>query len=128
MTAVVYYYDKIKRQVKRAHHDQVDNLQIDGSDKTPGSKLISKHATLHNIILPESVSTLKRIKTPFEYNQLFFYEVQLPQLGSLGLNMENDPVFRLPIINHMSENSPFKMGCKKISRKILGLLVFTWRN
>ena len=117
LTAVVYYYDKIRRQVKCAHHVQVNDLQIGGSDETPGSKLISKHATLHNIILPKSISTLKRIKTPFEYDQLFSYEVQLPQQGSLGLNMENDPVFGLPIINHMSENSPFKMGCKENLQK-----------
>ena len=109
-TAVVYYYDKIKHQVKCAHHVPVNDLQIGGSDETLGSKLISKHATLHNIILPESISTLEKIKTPFEYDQIFSYEVQLPQQGSLGLNMENDPVFGLPIINHMSENSPFKMG------------------
>lgn len=116
-TSVVYYYDKIKKTIKRAHHVKIDNYQIGGSDETPGSKMITKYATLHSLKLPEPSTTLHTVSTPFHYNDLFSYETTIPPRGPLGLILENDEVFGLPIINKMNDGSPFLIGCKKILQK-----------
>ena len=116
-TAVMYYFDPIKRTIKRAHHAKVDNLQVGGNELTPGSRLIQKHANIANINLPDHLLTISRIASPFKYETLFSYNVSISKTGPLGLNLENDKVFGLPIINSMDEDSPFKQGCKKILQK-----------
>ena len=67
--------------------------------------------------LPPNALTVCSIKTPFKYETLFSYIVTLPSRGPLGINLENDKIFGLPIINSMNANSPFKLGCKKILQK-----------
>jgi len=116
-TAIIYYFDPIKRTIKRAHHARVDDYQVGANCTTPGSMLIRKHADLHNVVLPHTKSILATIKTPFTHDTLFTYEVRIPASGPLGLNMENDSVFGLPVINTMELNSPFIIGCKKILQK-----------
>jgi len=116
-TAVIYYLDPIKKTIKRAHNAKVDNLQIGGNDLTPGSQLIAKHANVSNVTLPPSSLTLATVKSPFDYNTLFTYSVTIPLQGPLGLNIENDEVFGLPVINFMEDTSPFRIGCKRNLQK-----------
>jgi len=111
-TSVVYYFDKLKNTIKRAHHVRIDDFQICGSDSTPGYLMINKYATLHNDILPEPSTTLHHVNSPFESKDLFSYEVNIPYKDQLGLLLENDEVFALPIINKMNADSPFTIGCK----------------
>ena len=116
-TAIIYYLDPLLSTIKRTHHARFDDLQVGGNDMTPGSCLIRKHADIHNIILPPSSLTLATVDSPFTLNSLFSYEVTIAPTGPLGLNLENDQIFGLPIINYMSEDSPFKIGCKKTMQK-----------
>ena len=116
-TAVIYYLDPVKKTIKRTHNAKIDNLQIGGNDFTPGSRLIAKHADISNISLPSASLTLSTVKSPFDYNTLFTYTVNLPSQGPLGINIENDEVFGLPVINYMEETSPFRVGCKKTLQK-----------
>ena len=116
-TAVLYYLDVVKRTIKRAHHAKVDDLQVGGNALTPGSRLIQQHSHMQNLQLPDHQITVARVSTPFRYDTLFSYSVSIPKTGPLGLNLENDTVFGLPLINSMSGDSPFKLGCKKILQK-----------
>jgi len=116
-TAVLYYLDPLKQSIKRAHHARFDPLQIGGNDITPGSQLIRKHADLHKIHLPDNDLTLEKVISPFSYELLFTYSVSIPKKGPIGLILENDTVFGLPVISHMENNSPFTVGCKKTLQK-----------
>jgi len=116
-TAVMYYLDNVKNTIKRAHHAKVDNLQVGGNELTPGSRIIHKHANIANVNLPDHQLTISRIASPFKYETLFSYNVSISKTGPLGLNLEDDKVFGLPIINSMEDDSPFKHGCKKILQK-----------
>ena len=116
-TAILYYFDPVKNTIKRAHHARIDNYQVGANASTPGSMLIRKHADLAQISLPDATSALDTIPTPFTHDKLFTYEVTIPASGPLGLNMENDKIFGLPIINTMESNSPFAIGCQKIMQK-----------
>jgi len=116
-----YFWDmqleKLKNTIKRAHHVCIDDFQVGGSDSTPRSVMINKYATLHNILLPKPSTTLYHVNSPFDTKDLFSYEVNIPPKGQLGLLLENDEVFGLPIINKMNEDSPFIIGCKKNLQK-----------
>lgn len=116
-TAVVYYCDATTKIIKRAHHVKVDNYQIGASNNTPGSQLIARHANIADVKLPASTSSLQHQVSPFNYDTLFTYDVTLPSQGPLGLTLENDSVFGLPVINAMTDTSPFKPGCKKNLQK-----------
>jgi len=116
-TAVIYYLDQNKSTVKRAHHARVDDLEVGGHAHSPGSMLIRQHADLQGVLLPESSSILNFTTSPFSYDNLFSFEVSLPPSGPLGLNLEDDKVFGLPVINYMHDDSPFKTGCKKTLQK-----------
>ena len=116
-TSIIYYLDPLKNTIKRTHNARIDDLQIGGNDLTPGSRLIRNHANMSNIILPSMSLTLTTINSPFNQNNLFSYSVDLPPTGPLGLNMENDSVFGIPVINYMLNDSPFKPGCKKNLQK-----------
>lgn len=116
-TAVFYYLDPILKTIKRAHNTKIDDLQIGGNDLTPGSRLIHQHGNLSNLRLPTSSITLATVASPFDYATLFTYQVTITRTGPLGLNLENDEVFGLPIINFMQETSLFRVGCKKNLQK-----------
>ena len=115
-TAVIYYLDSITNKIKRTHHARIHDLNL-GASTSPASTLICKHASFHDIQLPHNISTLQTVKSPFEYHTLFSYDVTVPPSGPLGIILENDTIFGLPIISYMHEDSPFRMGCKKILQK-----------
>jgi len=103
-----------KHIIECAHHAKIDPYQIGDTDDSPGSNMIQKCSDFTSIRLPNSTLTLLHIPSPFSYNNLFLYKVELPPKGPLGLVLENDAVFVLPIINAMASDGPFKVGCKKV--------------
>jgi len=116
-TAVIYYLDAHHRTIKRAHHAKIDSTQLGASDDTPGSKMIQKYHKHRILNLPPLSLTLSTIASPFSYQNLFSYTVSIPPKGPLGLNLEDDKVFGLPIINTMTSDSAFRVGCKKSLHK-----------
>jgi len=116
-TAVVYYLDQNKQTIKRAHHAKVDNHEIGASPNSPGSLLIKHHSHLDDVVLPKEKSQLEVIDSPFSYETLYSYEVTITETGPIGLNLEDDKIFGLPVINLMHEDSPFRSGCKKSLHK-----------
>jgi len=116
-TAVIYYLDAHHHTIKRAHHAKIDSTQIGASDNTPGSKMIQQFQQQPSLTLPAVPLTLTTIPSPFSYQTLFSYTVSIPPKGPLGLNLEDDKVFGLPIINVMTQESAFRVGCKKTLHK-----------
>ena len=63
--------------------------------------------------LPPSTLELTHADSAFDLEQLFSYQVDLPPTGPLGLLLEDDRDFGLPLIVRMQSDSPFLKGCKK---------------
>ena len=120
-TAVVLYRSMKNKEILRCHHARIDDaFQHPDSNshfsKTPASILI-RNNDFHTIQLPSSTSTLEYADSAFDLKELFTYQVQLPVTGPLGLLLENDRDFGLPLIVQMESNSNFVTGCKKVLTK-----------
>ena len=50
---------------------------------------------------------------PFEVNENFTYQVDLPLSGALGLTLVDDTELGMPMVVGMPENLLFKSCCKK---------------
>jgi len=72
---------------------------------------------MHNIHLPTQSLTVFTVTSPFSYSNIFSNDVDISPTGPLGLNLEDDKTFGLPLINSMQYDSPFTIGCKKNLQK-----------
>ena len=118
-TAIKYYLDWKTRKIKRAHHARIDDFSTPchQDDKhSPSSILLQSfgHDNNHLIESKFQVPHVELTNSPFSYETLFSYNVELPASGPLGLTLENDNDFGLPIIVCMTQNSCFRRGCKKV--------------
>ena len=117
-TAITYYLDWMTSKIKRAHHARIDTFSTPISDHeaSPPSAMVLQsivNTKLDNIAFESPFLNLHIIPSPFEYESLFSYNVELPSSGPLGITLETDKQFGIPIIVAMSSNSCFRKGCKK---------------
>ena len=120
-TAVVIYQDCKTKELKRCHHARIDDyLQHPDTNlhfcDTPAAIMLRDlYATIDTI--PPCKDKLTHIESPFSPENLFTYNVVLPPNGPLGLVLENDNDYGLPLVVSMHPDSPFVTGCKKVMTK-----------
>ena len=76
-----------------------------------------RNNNFHTLQLPTNTSTLEYADSAFDLNELYTYQVLLPPNAPLGLVLENDRDFGLPLITKIDPSSPFLVGCKKVLTK-----------
>ena len=117
-SAVVIYEDLHTKKIKRARNCRIDDyffLALTHPQlQCPASQVIQalsgKTSTPQ---LSNELPALEYASSPFLSHELFTYEVTLPSTGPLGLILQDDDFFGLPVIVSMDEYSPFIAKCKK---------------
>ena len=120
-TAVVLYQDCKSKEIKRCHHARIDDfLQHPDTTthfrETPAAIMIRDLSATTDSI-PPCTDILTHVQSPFAQEDLYTYDVTLPSKGPLGLVLDDDDDFGLPIIVSMHPTSPFLTGCKKVLTK-----------
>ena len=121
-SAVVIYEDIKSGKLKRARNCRIDNYfslaTTHPSLLCPASQLIQ--AASQNIsppLLSKDLPLLEFIPSPFQQHELYTYDVTIQSSGPLGVVLEDDEHFGLPVIVSMAPNSCFSIKCKKQLRR-----------
>ena len=121
-SAVIIYEDILSKKIKRARNCRIDDyfsLALTHPQlKCPASQIIQAFSTKSTLPqLSLELPMLEYTSSPFLSHELFTYEVTLPSTGPLGLILQDDEFFGLPVIVSMEEFSPFTTKCKKQLRR-----------
>ena len=120
-TVVVLYQDCKTNEIKRCHHARIDDFLQHPDTKThfrdTTAAIMVRDLTATTASIPPCQDTLTHVQSPFSQEDLFTYDVTLPSKGPLGLILEDDDEYGLPIIVYMNPTSPFLVGCKKTLTK-----------
>lgn len=113
---LVIYEDLKSGKIKRARNCRIDDyfsLAIaHPSLVCPASRLIHSATTKTPCPdLPKDLPILELVPSPFQQHKLYTYDVSITSSGPLGLVLEDDEHFGLPVIVSMAPDSPFLVKC-----------------
>ena len=121
-SAVIIYEDIKSGKIKRARNCRIDDYFSLATTHPklicPASKLIHAASTNSDVpSLPNYFPHLEIVPSPFQQHELYTYQVTIPSSGPLGLVLQDDEHFGLPIIISMEATSSFLPKCKKDLRR-----------
>ena len=112
-TSTILYYDEHSSSVKRAFHARIDDacVPVNSRPLIPLQIVFQHEPSKINHNLPEVSQAIEHITSPFQKDSLYTYSVTLPATGKIGLLLQNDDVFGIPVIVSMDPSSAFQKKC-----------------